>query len=143
MTWEDKLDFHHIYFDQFELQIQRHGYTGLISEDVLSQEVERVPIKVKDFSNEKSVTYKYMFHPLIFTWEPTFRFETRKLLMLGFLLCSHKSNNHARDSLWGLMNPNMKFQVTRTEAKEFMQLLAQIATELPFQYYAYQETVRD
>ena len=49
VQWEDDLEFQHIYFDQFELQVQRHGYTGLLSEAVLAQEVERVPIKVKDF----------------------------------------------------------------------------------------------
>ena len=84
-----------------------------------------------------------MFHPLIFTYEPTFRFETRKLLMLGFLLCSHKSNKHARDSLWGLMNPFLKRHVSRNEAKEFLQLLAKIATEIPYQYYAQMETMRN
>ena len=106
-----------------------------MSEDVLAHEVERVPIKVGDFSDERSVTRKYMFHPLVFSWEPTFRFQTTRLLMLGYLMCSHRTMKHARDHLWGLLNPYVKRSITREEAKEFMITLVGLATKLPYEYY--------
>ena len=97
--------------------------------------MERVPIKVQDFSDEKSVTRKYMFNPIIFSWSPTFRFKTAQLQMLGFLMCSHRSQRHARDSLWGLMNPYVKRTLDRdTEVKEFVGTLVEIATVLPWEY---------
>ena len=108
---------------------------GLVSEDVLTHEVERVPIKVHEFSDERSVTRKYMFHPLVFSWEPTFRFKSDRLLMLGFLMCSHRTQQHARDSLWGLINPYVKPVIPRDEVKEFMCTMVEMATILPWEYF--------
>ena len=102
-----------------------------------------MPIKVADFSEEKSVTYKYMFHELVFSWEPTFRFKTDELLKLGFLMSSHRSQKHARDHLWGLMNPYVKANLSRDEVKEFMGSLVKLATILPWEYYQSLETKRD
>ena len=79
-----------------------------------------MPIKVKDFGVENSVTRKYMFHPHVFSYEPTFRFKTIKLLMLGFLMCSHRDDKHARDSLWGLINPTIKQKVKRDHLRDFL-----------------------
>lgn len=102
---------------------------------MLTHEVERVPIKVQDFEDERSVTRRYMFHPLIFSWEPTFRFKTDQLQRLGFLMCSHRTEKHARDSLWGLLNPYVKAWLFRDEVKDFIGSLAEIATMLPWEYY--------
>ena len=111
---------------------------------MLKLEVERVPIKVNDFKKERSVTRKYMFHPLIFDWEDgRFRFRTNKLQMLGFLMCSHRSAKNARDSLWGLMNPYVKQSLTREEVKEFLETLVKISTVLPWEYYQSLDTQRD
>ena len=82
-----------------------------------------MPIKVNDFHDERSVTRKYMFHELIFSWEPTFRFKTDRLQMLGFLMCSHRTQRHARDSLWGLLNPYVKEYLNRDEVKDFLDVL--------------------
>ena len=55
--------------------------------------------------------------------------------MLGYLMCSHRTQKHARDSMWGLMNPYMKHTLPRDEIKEFMTTLVEIATVLPWEYY--------
>ena len=109
----------------------------------MTHEVERVPIKVEDFYNDNSITRKYMFHSLIFSWEPTFRFKSDRLLMLGFLMCSHRTQKHARDSLWGLINPYVKPVVPKDNVKDFMITLVDIATKLPWDYYQGLETKTD
>ena len=107
----------------------------MISEEVLKHEVEMVPIKVNDFTDERSVTRRYMFHSLIFTWKPTYRFKTDRLQMLGFLMCSHRSAKQARDSMWGLMNPYIQERLSRDHIKEFMEILVSIATDIPLEYF--------
>ena len=89
----------------------------MITEDVLKAEVERVPIRVQDFDKENSVTRKYMFHNLIFSWKPYFRFTTENLRLLGFVHCSHRGDSQARDSLWGMMNPLIEDTVDKEHIK--------------------------
>mmetsp|Transcript_27829 Transcript_27829/g.32716 ORF Transcript_27829/g.32716 Transcript_27829/m.32716 type:complete len:100 (+) Transcript_27829:286-585(+) len=76
-----------------------------------------------------------MFHELVFSWEPTFRFQTDRLLMLGYLMCSHRTQRHARDHLWGLLNPYVRPSLTRDEVKTFMVTMVELATVLPWDYY--------
>ena len=94
---------------------------------------------MKDFTNEKSVTRIFLFNELIFSWAPEFRFVTKRLLMLGYLLCTHRNSSQARDSLWGLLNPDMEKTIPREVATEFFPLLARMATELPLAYFEKQE----
>ena len=112
-----------------------HGYGGLIAETILSIECKSLPIKCEDFEKENSVTYRFFFHSLIFSGKPTFRFQTRNLLLLGFLYCTHRDHVRARDSLWGLINPQLKTKLHQSEAKEVMLTLVRIATEIPCSYY--------
>ena len=63
--------------------------------------------------------------------------------MLGFLMCSHRSQKHARDSLWGLLNPYMEHALARDSVKEFMCNLVDLATILPWEYYQSLDTHRD
>ena len=50
-------------------------------------------------------------------------------------MCSHRTQKHARDSLWGLMNPYVKPHLTRDEVKDFMGSLVELSTVLPWEYY--------
>ena len=58
-------------------------------------------------------------------------------------MCSHRTQKHARDSLWGLLNPYVKPHLTKEEVKEFMGSLAEISTVLPWEYYQGLDTKRD
>ena len=131
---ERQIKLHEIYYDEFELQVARHGYKGLLSEHILKEEVDRVPIDCRDFDKPGTITHRFLFHPLVFTGEPTFRFNTRNLLMFGFLHCTHRSHQYARDSLWGLMNPQLQPTVARATAKEFLLTLVRMATVIPDDY---------
>lgn len=84
-----------------------------------------------------------MYHELIFSYEPYFRFNTESLRMLGFLMCSHRTDNSARDSLWGMMNPYIRKKVARETIQEFMVRLVEMATKIPADYYKLMDEVRD
>ena len=63
--------------------------------------------------------------------------------MLGYLMCSHRTPKHARDHLWGLLNPYVKKSLKRIEVKDFMVTLVELATELPTNYFKQKEDTKN
>lgn len=69
-----------------------------------------INLDFSDLQSRNTTSYFFYKSPLIFDKGNYF---TDKLLILGFILCRHQTPMRAGDSLWGLVNPDLKETIPR------------------------------
>ena len=93
-------------FDDFEIEVMRYGFSGLVLQEILEKLATRFSIDFDKLKDAESIQAGYMHNPLVFRHEQD-RFRTKNLLLLGLLLCPSPSKEQAQDSLWALLVPSV------------------------------------
>jgi hypothetical protein len=57
-------------------------------------------------------------------------YNTHEFLIVGFLFCMHKPENH-EDAMWGLINPDQSKYVHIDQVEKFLKTVQQIAIDIP------------
>ena len=79
-------------FDTFERCIKRFGYTGRVTDTTLEEVRSEIHVKTEDLTNRNEITHFYFQDDRVFDHG---NYNPDKLLVLGFLLCKHKSTRTA------------------------------------------------
>jgi hypothetical protein len=58
-------------------------------------------------------------------------YDSRNLVILGFLLCRHKDTRKAFNNLWGLINPECHPKIGKERVKIFMEKMLYFSIDLP------------
>ena len=67
VDWERKIGLHHMYFEEFEIEIMRYGFSGLVTEMVLEKISTRIPLDLKKLKQgqEESIEAGFLHNGLI------------------------------------------------------------------------------
>eukprot|EP00347_Sterkiella_histriomuscorum_P000070 403377301 len=126
---EQSIGLHKVNYEVFERAIKRYGFTGRLTEDsfkAIAKEYFNISPQTLDdkFTNE----YKYLKCQKLFYQG---NYEIEQLLYLGYVLCRHETPQKAVDSLWGLIDPDIKGMVRKQRLIEVLQNLVYYAMILP------------
>ena len=116
LEWERSIGLCHMYYDEFEEEIMRYGFSGLITEITLEKISRRIPFKLKELDIPDTISAGYLHNSLVFK-RSYYRLKTKNFLQLGILFCSKKSRLETQDSLWALINPEVTQWVHRTKVQ--------------------------
>ena len=54
--------------------------------------------------------------------------------MLGYLFCSHRNLDASGESLWGIINPEIKETIGKDQVSEALHKIAAYAVDVPEKY---------
>ena len=134
---ELKIKLEGVAFDTFEYAIKRYGYIGQVTDTSLSEVSDMINLRADDLPDRNSVVHYY------YQAEHGFdhgNYKTQVILVLGFLLCAHKSPKAASESLWGIVNPEIKNTIPKSDVKDLLYNMAAYSIDVPIKYQSFQDT---
>jgi hypothetical protein len=91
-------------------------------------------IKIKNFDKVQDVNSIIHYY---YQGDHCFKlgtYDTKKILLLGFLFCHHKDDQHQAEALWGLVNNEMHNTINRKVIQDLYEDLAAFAIDCPLKY---------
>ena len=133
---ELQLGLHRVRFEEFERAIMRYGYTGRLTDQMLTEIKGDIHLQAEDLTNRNAITHFYFQDEHAFDHG---NYLPHKILLLGFLLCKHKDTKKAGDALWGLVNPNFDEKIPKEKVKTLLADMCVYAIDVPFTFQNFQE----
>ena len=87
---EIQLGLNKVYFERYENAIKRYGYTGVVRDQGFEEISREINLDYADFQKDKHSAH-YLYYKNEFIVDHG-NYDTNKLLLLGFLLCSHQDS---------------------------------------------------
>ena len=129
---EKGLNLSRLDYKMYEANIKSFGYRVRINDNCWKLVENETKIYVTNFSKKLSVQGGWFRHPDIYD---AGRYDSYKLLLIGFLHCEHQDSEMAERAIWGIVNPFMKEKVDHKEVEKFLKTLCEIAIEIPKDHY--------
>lgn len=96
-----------------------------------------IKLSSDDLPDRNSITHYYYQAEHCFDHG---NYNTQVILCLGFLLCAHKNSEAAGESLWGIVNPEIKNTISKEEVRKYLHYLTAFSIDVPAKYQSFQET---
>jgi hypothetical protein len=136
MDREMKMGLNKVSFERYEFAIKRYGYIGELTDDAFKEINSDIGISYKEVTDRNAIEHIYFQSPNTFDHG---KYKTEALLHLGYVLCAHKDTERAGESLWGIVNPEMKDTVERDAVRQALHALTEMAIDLPEHFNTFQE----
>ena len=130
MNQERQLGLGCVNYSIYEGAIKRYGYTGRVRDDSLKEIADYINLTPKQLDEADSYTAKTYRAKKAFHQG---NYDVEYLLVLGFLLCNHESEEKAADSLWGIINPDIASAVPTTRVLEIVDKMIYYAIDAPYE----------
>ena len=90
---EKKMQLNTVKYENFERSVQRFGYVGKLTDSTLKEISEEIRISdMKDIHDRNEYPYFYYHSQKVFDHG---NYDSRRLLMMGFVLTSHPNQEKA------------------------------------------------
>jgi hypothetical protein len=137
MDREMKMGLNKVSFDRYEFAIKRYGYMGELTDEAFKEINSDIGISYKEVTDRNAIEHIYFQSKFTFDHG---KYNTLSLLHLGYILCAHKDTERAGESLWGIVNPELKDTIERDEVRQLLHALTVMAIDLPEYFNSLQET---
>jgi hypothetical protein len=121
----------HVKYEDFERCIKRFGWTGDLEDPMFEEVSDEIRIKVEDLEDKRSITHFFLQNKSILNKG---KYNTLKVLMVGFLFTKHANKQKAGDDLWTILNPEIEETVSRDQVRTFLTEICSFATDPHLQY---------
>lgn len=117
-------------FDVFEGAIKRYGYVGRVRDDSLKEISNEINIDANKLAENDSYLSRTYKANKAFDHG---NYDVEHLLVLGFLLCYHESDEKAANHLWGIINPQILSAVPKHRVLEVVDKILYYAVDVPYE----------
>ena len=119
-----------ISFEVFEGAIKRYGWVGKMTDDGMKEVSSTINLNLSDFEDNTTFVAKLYRAPEGFEQG---NYHVEKILLLGFILCNHSTENGAARELWGVINPGIEDEIDSEKVRDMLKTIVYYCVDAQLQ----------